>query len=738
MKIALRYKTYPFGMAGDVIEIIDALVPLFHLHEADALADEANNISLCHHSSPKEFFRLTKRIDYDAYDDWNTDALLYADTDTQNVKIETVYSIISCTNRSYGFQIEDITERLFDADTQKAVAAGIYRYQIFLAEHSESPVPEIPEQTVSEPESDIDKLIKDRIHDLKANGYERFGRCFAAKPSDIEPWERLLACRMNETAKEEAYSIMKEDSSNEKTKKRLNMILNLPWGRKTEDNTDFHEARRILDASHYGMEDAKELILEYLVSWSYADRTQRKAPILCLVGSPGTGKTSIAVDIAKALHRKFGRISLAGVSDTLYLNGTSFSWANAECGEYMRTISRLGTDNPVILLDEIDKMTEGGGNSGRPLDSLVQVLDPQQNHAFTDQFLNIPYDLSDVFFILTANTLDGIPAPVLDRMEIVQIPSYTDEDKFHIAEEYIIPRIVSSYPSMQGRIRFSKEAVRCAAAADFCHGGVRELQRSLEHLFRKAIVSMEADRIPEITITRRLAEQWLNIRPACDSCESTMKTGIINGLAVNNSGGGTLQKIEAVTIAGRQRLVVTGLAGKVMQESVQTAMDYLHSMYRAYHIDEQFFANHTIHVHFPSGGIGKDGPSAGAAIAMALLSGILHESVPTDIAITGEITLTGRILPVGGIYEKAAAAARSGIQTLFLPEGNREDAMMLPASVQSRMKIVFVSDCETLSRNVFSSQEKMQDISAETCFPHTEQTSSPMVSEGKDMPCTTA
>ena len=701
MEIKLKYKTYPFGNAGDIIEIPDDLACLFNMDSEHPLATEVENPTRCDLSTVDDFFRPIAEIDFDDIDDWNTNAS------------RTMYSIVSSAKDDIGIALKKVTDWENDSETQTAIAEGIYKYQYYLSGYLYRMNVErsVFGKKKKETDSDIDSLIRKKILDLKTNGVEEFGRLHDADPEVIDAWQRILDSRMNEAAKKEAYNIRKRIdnhtiSEKEKSLKRLNLILDLPWGKKTEDNLDFEEARKILDDSHYGMEKVKKMILECLVAWSYTDKSDRDAPALCLVGAPGTGKTSIAKDIAKALHRKYGKISLAGVSDILYLNGSTQTWNNADCGEYIRTLKRLGTDNPVILLDEIDKLAVGGGNGGRPLDSLVQILDPEQNKEFTDQFLNIPYDFSDVFFIVTANSLDSVPAPVLDRMEIIQIPSYTEEDKMHIAEEFIIPKIVKSYPHLEGKVGFSMEAVSAAVGADAVYGGVRELERKLEHLYRAALVYLNTNHLKDMTISREQAEQWLEIKPEYDFYAGFSKAGIANGLAVTGAGGGAMQRIETVSIPGDDDLVVTGLAGDVMRESAQIALDYIHSEYKTFRIERKFFDDHTVHVHFPVGAVEKDGPSAGSAIALSVVSCALNIPVPSEIALTGELTLSGRILPVGGIYQKASAASRNGIRTLFLPEGNRQDAEKLPASSKENMDIVFISDFEELYSKVFHTESQ--------------------------------
>ncbi|MGC8820975.1 MAG: endopeptidase La [Fervidobacterium sp.] len=468
----------------------------------------------------------------------------------------------------------------------------------------------------------------------------------------------------------------------------LDWILSLPWFERTEDTEDIQFAEKVLNEDHFGLEEPKRRILEYLATRKVSDKA--KAPIICFVGPPGVGKTSLAKSIARAMNRKFGRMSLGGLRDEAEIRGHRRTYVGALPGRIIQLIRKVGVKNPVILLDEIDKM--GISFQGDPASALLEVLDPEQNKEFVDHYIELPFDLSEVLFVTTANVLYTIPHALRDRMEVIEISSYTDVEKFYIAKNYIIPRVKSEFVESADKIfTFKDNAIKKVINEYTMEPGVRELEREIRSIVRKATLEY-VKTSKTVVITPEKIREYLGpskIREE-DKLEKPM-IGVATGLAWTPNGGTTLY-IESTLIPGNGGLIITGQLGDVMKESVRIALSLARKMAGDEHTEK--FVKHDIHVHVPEGAVPKDGPSAGITITTALISVIKDIPIRNDVAMTGEITLRGRVLPVGGIKEKVIAAYRKGIYHVILPKKNEVDIEKVPEEVQSKMKFTFVETIE--------------------------------------------
>ena len=465
-------------------------------------------------------------------------------------------------------------------------------------------------------------------------------------------------------------------------------ILALPWNHSSRVNVNLKKAEKILNEDHYGLDKVKERVLEYLAVVHLSKAI--KGPILCLVGPPGVGKTSIARSIARASGREFVRMSLGGVRDEAEIRGHRRTYIGAIPGRVISCIKDAGTNNPVFLFDEVDKI--GADFKGDPASALLEVLDPEQNNTFTDHFLEIPFDLSKVMFITTANSTDTIPRPLLDRMEVVEVPGYTEEDKVKIAQKYLIPKKIKEHGLKKENIRISEKALRDLINYYTRESGVRNLEREIANLCRKVARKIVTNKAKSYSITPGNLEKYLGKhRFHYDIVEGENQVGVTTGLAWTIVGGDTLQ-IETTAVAGSGKLVLTGQLGDVMQESAKAGISYIRSVADKLGIKADFYKKYDLHVHIPEGAVPKDGPSAGVTMCTAVISTLTNTPVRRDVAMTGEITLRGKVLPVGGIREKVLAAHRAGIKKVLLPKENEPDIAEIPAAVRKQMEFVLISD----------------------------------------------
>ena len=466
----------------------------------------------------------------------------------------------------------------------------------------------------------------------------------------------------------------------------VDTIVNLPWNNSSKTNSDLKKAEKILNEDHYGLGKVKERILEYLAVIHLSKSI--KGPIICLVGPPGVGKTSIARSIARATGREFVRMSLGGVRDEAEIRGHRRTYIGAIPGRVISAIKDAGTNNPVFLFDEVDKI--GADFKGDPASALLEVLDPEQNKEFTDHFLEIPFDLSKVMFITTANTIDTIPRPLLDRMEVIEVSGYTEEEKVKIAQRYLIPKQLKAHGLKKKNFVIGEKAIRDLINFYTRESGVRNLEREIGSLCRKIAKNIVSKKGDSYRITPASLEKYLGKhRYRYDVVNAESEVGVTTGMAWTQVGGDTLF-IETALVPGTGAVQLTGQLGDVMQESAKTAITYIRSIADKYGIEEDFYKKYDLHVHVPEGAVPKDGPSAGVTIFTSVMSALTGRPVKKDIAMTGEITLRGKVLPVGGIKEKVLAAHRAGIRTILLPKDNKADIDDIPQAVKRQLKFVLL------------------------------------------------
>jgi ATP-dependent Lon protease len=499
----------------------------------------------------------------------------------------------------------------------------------------------------------------------------------------------------------------------------LDWLVSLPWQKETEDNLDIRNARTVLDTDHYGLDDIKDRILEFLAVRKLRQerkgdlpeptqkdmiRREREGVILCFIGPPGVGKTSLGQSIARALGRKFIRVSLGGMRDEAEIRGHRRTYIGAMPGRIMQALRRAETRNPVYMLDEIDKL--GSDFRGDPASALLEVLDPEQNTEFRDNYIEVPFDLSHVMFITTANILDTIPAPLLDRMEVIQLAGYTEREKVRIAQNYLLPRQLRENGLRENEITFSEEALMAIIRNYTREAGVRNLEREIGGVLRKIVTRIAEGKQDYVEVTAENVRELLGRPHYLGNIEIVQRTsvpGVATGLAWTPSGGEVLF-IEATRMPGSKGFQVTGSVGKVMQESASAALSYVRSNAASLHLDPEFFKDSDIHLHIPAGAQPKDGPSAGVTMATALTSLISGRPVRADVGMTGEITLRGQVMPVGGIKEKVLAAHRARLKTLLLPSRNEADLEDIPEEVQSEMEFIFVETIDEIIKHALEDQ----------------------------------
>ena len=482
----------------------------------------------------------------------------------------------------------------------------------------------------------------------------------------------------------------------------IETLLEMPWDKAGKDNQDIKYAEEVLEADHYGLEQVKERILEFLAVRSLTKKGE--SPILCLVGPPGTGKTSIARSLAKALKKPYVRISLGGVRDGAEIRGHRKTYVGAMPGRIANGIRQAGVKNPLMLLDEIDKVSTD--YKGDTFSALLEVLDSEQNYKFRDHYLEVPLDLSEVLFIATANSLQTIPRPLLDRMEVIEVTSYTENEKLHIATEHLIPKQLEKNGLKKEQLKISKNAVWKIASNYTKEAGVRQLEREIGNICRKAAKEILTTGKKSVTITEKNLFKYLGKEKfTYQMANAADEIGIVRGLAWTSVGGDTLQ-IEVNVMPGKGEIMLTGQLGDVMKESARTGISYIRSVSRDYQIADDFFEKHDIHVHIPEGAVPKDGPSAGITMATAMLSAITEQKVRADIAMTGEVTLRGRVLSIGGLKEKLLAAKNAGIKTVLVPKKNLADVEELSQEITKGLEILPVEHMEEVLKAAFVPEDQ--------------------------------
>ena len=486
----------------------------------------------------------------------------------------------------------------------------------------------------------------------------------------------------------------------------LDVCLDMPWGKFTRDRADVAKTRTILDRDHYGLDKVKERVLEFVAVQQI--NPDAKGKILCLVGPPGVGKTSIAISVAKAMNRKLARLSLGGVRDEADIRGHRKTYIGAMPGRIIEAITRCGSMNPLMVLDEVDKL--GNDMRGDPASALLEVLDSEQNDTFRDHFLEIPVDLSRVMFITTANTTDTIPRPLLDRMEVIELSSYTDEEKVQIAKQHLIPKQLKEHGLRKNQLRIRDNGLRAIIAGYTKESGVRVLERQIGKLCRKTAMQLISTDVKSVDVTEKNLKNYLGVVRYTNSVHSKQdEIGVVNGLAWTEVGGEILE-VEVNVMDGTGKLELTGNLGTVMQESAKAALSCLRSRCAELGIDGEFYKNRDLHIHFPEGAVPKDGPSAGIAITTAMLSALTGRKVRRDVAMTGEVTLRGRVLPIGGLKEKTMAALRNGIQTVIIPKENEKDLEEIDQTVRKALHFVPVETVDAVFAVALVAQEKKQTV----------------------------
>lgn len=531
--------------------------------------------------------------------------------------------------------------------------------------------------------------------------------------SDLEDYRnRLDSMDLPEEVREKAYKeldrlekMMPQSAETQVLRTYLDWITELPWDKATVDRVDISNARKVLDEDHYGLKDVKERILEFIaVRELTKDMDSAKGSILCLVGPPGVGKTSIAKSVARALEKNFVRMSLGGVRDEAEIRGHRKTYVGAMPGRIISSLKKADSNNPVFLLDEIDKMASDF--RGDPASALLEVLDPEQNDSFTDHFLELPFDLSQVFFLTTANSLSTIPGPLLDRMEVIEISSYTQEEKFKIAKRYLLPKRLKENGLTEENLQISDNVIEMIIRNYTREAGVRNLEREIGKVCRKAAKRIVEEDIDVVRVNKGNLDKYLGVERFPDSDQLKNEVGVATGLAWTQVGGEILS-IEVNTMKGKGKVQLTGKLGDVMKESALAGISYIRAHAKELGIDEDFHEKLDIHIHVPEGAIPKDGPSAGVTMTTACVSALSGKKVIDGLAMTGEITLRGNVLPVGGIKEKVLAANRMGIKKLVLPKANKKDLVEIPENIRRGLDISLVNHIsEVLDQAIIEGEEK--------------------------------
>ncbi|MGI6499351.1 MAG: endopeptidase La [Anaerostipes sp.] len=570
-------------------------------------------------------------------------------------------------------------------------------------------------------EDEIDLLeVRNRIQDKVRKSVDKNQRDFMLREQMKAIREELGETSVVDEGEEYLQRVEKLDASEEvkeKIKKEISRfqamgnhaaesgvirtyietMLDMPWNHKTQDNDDLEEAQKILNEDHYGLEKVKERVLEYLAARALSGK--KEVAILCLVGPPGTGKTSIARSIARATHKEYVRISLGGVRDEAEIRGHRRTYVGAMPGRIVTAIKEAKTSNPLMLLDEVDKV--GKDQRGDTASALLEVLDGEQNISFKDHYLEVPLDLSEVLFLTTANDLSTIPKPLLDRMEVIEVSSYTENEKFHIAQNYLIEkqRKIAGLKSKQ--ITWKDEAIHVLIQNYTREAGVRNLERRIGQICRKVAKDIYMKKKKQATISAKMVGKYLGTSPYGNEEESLDdQIGLVHGLAWTSVGGTTLN-IEVNVMPGKGKLQVTGSLGDVMKESAYAAISYIRSQSKKYNISDNFFETHDLHIHVPEGAVPKDGPSAGITMTTAVLSAILEQKVDGHLAMTGEVTIRGQVLPIGGLKEKLLAAKRIGIKKVVVPQANEKDVKEFDTEITQGMKIHYVKQVDQVIEQAF-------------------------------------
>lgn len=573
------------------------------------------------------------------------------------------------------------------------------------------------EVSVAKIQKDITAKVKSKVSKEQKEYYlreqlkaiqEELGEDDSEKNEIAKYEEKIEKTRLSKEAKEKlTYELgrLKNMSASSAeanvVKTYLDWALDIPWGKYSKESIDVVKARDILNKEHYGLDDVKDRIIEYLAVKQISK--SQKGPILCLVGPPGVGKTSIARSIANAMNRKYTRISLGGMKDESEIRGHRRTYVGAIPGRITYALKDAKTMNPLILFDEIDKISSS--YKGDPSDALLEILDSEQNKDFRDSYLELQLNLSKVMFIATANTLETIPKPLLDRMEVIEVSGYTYEEKFNIAKEHLIPKIFKDLDIPMDNIKIEDDSIRAVIEGYTRESGVRGLERKLTSLVRKVLADMLKEGMKEYVVDTDSIEKLLGKRIfSIDEIDKFDKVGVVNGMAWTAYGGDTLP-IEATAMRGSGKLQLTGKLGDVMQESAKTAYSYVRANASKFGIDESFYKEKDIHIHAPEGAVPKDGPSAGVTMVTALVSALSGRKVKHNVAMTGEVTLTGRVLPIGGLKEKSLAAFRAGVDTIIIPKENEKDIDKIPNSIRSSLNIISAKEVNEVLKNALIGED---------------------------------